>query len=292
MKKILLCILVFVAVGYFVVMETKTGQDLFLDRLLSVMTQNQQTAPVDGLDVFVCGASSPLSTTGNAQSCVFIIAGDRSFIVDTGPGSPRVIRRLGLALNNLETVLLTHFHGDHISALGDVNFNSWVAGRNKKLMVIGPEGVHQVVSGFNQAYSLDSIYRTRHHGWDILPLEYSVMESKTIKSGLILEEDEFTIRAFRVDHSPIEPAVGYRFDYKGRSVAVSGDAIVTKEYQEAVKSVDLLLADALSTVLVSKMSEALADNGNKRTSKLIYDCLLYTSPSPRDRQKSRMPSSA
>ena len=101
------------------------------------------------------------------------------------------------------------------------------------------------------------------------------MQSKTIKSGLILEEDELTIRAFRVDHSPIEPAVGYRFDYKGRSVAVSGDAIVTKEYQEAVESVDLLLADALSTVLVSKMSEALADNGNKRTSKLIHDVLDY-----------------
>ena len=157
MKKILLCVLVFFAAGYFVVMETETGQDLFLDRLLSVMTQNQQTAPVDGLDVYICGASSPLSTTGNAQSCVFIIAGDRSFVVDTGPGSPRVIRRLGLPLNNLEAVLLTHFHGDHISALGDVNFNSWVAGRVKKLTVMGPEGVDLVVNGFNQAYSLDSL---------------------------------------------------------------------------------------------------------------------------------------
>ena len=275
MKKILLCILVFVAAGYFVVMETETGQDLFLDRLLSVMTQNQQTAPVDGLDVYICGASSPLSTTGNAQSCVFIIAGDRSFVVDTGPGSPRVMRRLGLPLNNLEAVLLTHFHGDHISALGDVNFNSWVAGRGKKLTVMGPEGVDLVVNGFNQAYSLDSSYRTRHHGWDILPLDHSVMQSKTIEAGLVFEEDGLSIRAFRVDHSPIEPAVGYRFDYKGRSVAVSGDSIVTKDYREAVDGVDLLLADALSEVLVSKMSEALSANGNERTSKLIHDVLDY-----------------
>ena len=275
MKKVFLCILGFLVAGYFFVMETESGQDLFLDRLLSVMTQSQQEFLVDGLDVYVCGASSPLSTTGSAQSCVFVKAGDRSFVVDVGPGSPGVIRRLGLPLHNLEGVLLTHFHGDHIAGLGDINFNSWVAGRNKQLMVMGPEGVDQVVSGFNQAYSLDSSYRTRHHGWNILPLEYSVMESKTIKSGLILEEDGLTIRAFRVDHSPIEPAVGYRFDYKGRSVAVSGDAIVTKEYQEAVESVDLLLADALSTVLVSKMSEALADNGNKRTSKLIHDVLDY-----------------
>ena len=59
MKKILLCILVFAAAGYFVVMETETGQDLFLDRLLSVMTQNQQTAPVDGLDVISAEPLAP-----------------------------------------------------------------------------------------------------------------------------------------------------------------------------------------------------------------------------------------
>ena len=78
-----------------------------------------------------------------------------------------------------------------------------------------------------------------------------------------------------MDHSPIEPAVGYRFDYKGRSVAVSGDSIVTEDYREAVDGVDLLLADALSEVLVSKMSEALSANGNERTSKLIHDVLDY-----------------
>ena len=275
MKKVIFFLIVFLVAGYGFVMKTQTGQDFFLDRLLKMMTQGQEQLLVDGLDVHVCGASSPLSMIDKAQSCVFVSAGDKSFVVDIGPGSPRVIRRLGLPLQNLEAVLLTHFHSDHISGLGDLNFNSWVSGRTKRMKVLGPSGVEQVVDGFNQAYSLSRSYRTSHHGADILPPEFSAMESKIIEPGVVYEQDGLVIKAFRVDHSPIEPAIGYRFDYKGRSVAISGDTVVTDEYQRAVEGVDLLLSDALSTVLVSKMSDALSANGNKRTAKLIGDVLDY-----------------
>ena len=274
-KKGLLFLFVFFTAGYLFVMETETGQDFFLDRLLQTMTQGQSRFVVDGLEVHVCGVSSPLSMIPKAQSCIFVSAGDKSFVVDIGPGSPRMIRSLGLPLRNLEAVLLTHFHSDHIAGLGDLNFNSWLSGRKSSLTVIGAKGVDQVVDGFNQAYSLDSSYRTRHHGADVLPLEVSTMKSKTVEPGVVYEKGELVITAFRVDHSPIEPAVGYRFDYKGRSVAVSGDTVVTYEYQRAVENVDLLLSDALSTVLVTKMSAAMAANGNRRTSKIIADVLDY-----------------
>ena len=65
-------------------------------------------------------------------------------------------------MQHLKGVLLTHYHSDHIGDLPGVNLASWIAGRSEPLAVIGPEGVDEVVTGFNQAYALDRSYRTAH----------------------------------------------------------------------------------------------------------------------------------
>ena len=236
------------------------------------MKQPPPISEYDGLQVFMCGTSSPLPDPNRAQACVAVRAGKSLFLVDAGAGSARVATLGRLPLERLVAVFLTHFHSDHIAALPEFNLNSWVAGRPWPLAVFGPSGVAGVVDGLNAAYRLDSTYRVAHHGEELMSPELGVMQANLIEAGTTQEFGELTITAFEVNHDPIRPAVGYRFDYRGRSVVISGDAIVTSSLVDAAKGADLLLQDALSLPIVQTLERASAGT---RMEKILHDIQDY-----------------
>ncbi|HSG89649.1 MAG TPA: MBL fold metallo-hydrolase [Pseudomonadales bacterium] len=251
-------------------------QDSVLERGLdAAMRAPAEAPPEGGLRVIMCGTSSPLPAPDRAQACVAVQAGDRLYLVDAGAGSPNVATAAGLPLEDLRAILLTHFHSDHIAAIGDFNLMSWVAGRLAPLEVAGPEGVERVVAGFNEVYALDRTYRVAHHGADLLPPELHVLAARTIAPGVILDEDGLTITAFTVDHSPVSPTVGYRFDRGGRSVVIAGDTLATQGLREAARDADLLLADALSLPIVQAMERAATAAGQTRRAKIFADIQDY-----------------
>ena len=119
----------------------------------------------DGLHVTICGAGGPMPDIKRSGACVAIVAGQKIFLVDTGTNGVRNLGRLRYPLGKVAAVLLTHFHTDHIDGLGETATLRWVSVANTRpLPVIGPEGVTQVVAGFNEAYELDAGYRHDHHG--------------------------------------------------------------------------------------------------------------------------------
>ncbi|MBT8146153.1 MAG: MBL fold metallo-hydrolase, partial [Gammaproteobacteria bacterium] len=203
-------------------------------------------ANFDGLRITLCGTSSPLPAPGRAQACVAVETPDHLYIVDAGSGSAATANLAGIPTEKLRGVLLTHFHSDHISDIGDFNLNSWVAGRPEPLQIIGPEGVDRIVEGLNITYELDRGYRVAHHGEELLKPELGVLHSRTIDEGVIVDQDGLLITAFEVSHPPIEPAFGYRLDYENRSVVISGDSLVTDKIIEMSDGVDIVLHDAMA----------------------------------------------
>jgi len=226
------------------------------------------------LRVYVCGSASPLGM-GQAQACIAVITPEHFYLIDSGAGSTDNISRLGLPTSQLDGLLLTHFHSDHIAEIYEVNLNSWVQGRPQPLTIYGPQGVDEVVNGVNASYRQDRIYRTGHHGEDLLPPALGVLAHKTISPGVILEDGDLTITAYVGEHPPIEPAVGYRFDYRGRSVVISGDSNVNGNTLKIVDGADLLLHDALSLPIVSALSKAMGAAGQSRQSKIVADVMDY-----------------
>lgn len=244
---------------------------------LSVPSKGQQTSSdiFDGLKVTLCGTSSPLVAPGRAQACVAIETPDHLYIVDAGSGSAATATLARVPTVKLRGILLTHFHSDHISDIGDFNLNSWVAGRPAPLQIIGPEGVERVVEGFNIAYELDLGYRVAHHGEELLNPILGVLQPRQITEGIILEEDGLRITAFEVSHPPIEPALGYRFDYGGRSLVISGDSLVTDTIIEISDGADLVLHDAMALQLVQTMETLASRTGNTRQATLLHDIQDY-----------------
>ena len=236
------------------------------------MQQPSVMSQYDGLKVFLCGTSSPLPAPDRAQACVAILAGESLYLVDAGAGSARVAALGRLPMERLEAVFLTHFHSDHIAALPEFNLNSWVAGRPQPLAVFGPPGVDEVVDGLNAAYRLDSTYRVAHHGEDLMRPELGEMQANLMEAGTALDVGDLRISSFEVNHDPIRPAVGYRFDYRGRSVVVSGDAIITPGLVQAATGADVLLQDSLSLPIVRTLEKAAAGS---RMEKIFFDIQDY-----------------
>ena len=262
--------------AYVALTNLRSGQDFLLEQAIEAQVAGM-LKPYDfvGLEVMVCGSSSPLPDPTRAQACIMVRAGDQMFIIDSGSGSNTVMLANGAPYQLIRGLLLTHFHSDHISGIGDMNLASWVAGRPEPMLVIGPQGVEEVVAGYNMAFALDRSYRTLHHGEDLMPAALGVIAARTIEPGVIHNEGGLTITAFEVDHSPIKPAFGYRFDYMGRSVVVSGDTIVTKGLEQAAMNVDLLLTDALSHKLIHSLAKAAAAAGADKRAQVLRDVLDY-----------------
>jgi ribonuclease Z len=158
----------------------------------------------------------------------------------------------------------------------------WAGGDNTApLPVYGPEGVQQVVDGFNTAYAQDFIYRHEHHGDTVAPLSGAGLKAVPFTKpamgelALVLEQDGLKVEALAVDHTPVEPAVGYRFSYKGRSLLITGDTVKLANIEQFAQGVDLLVHEALAPNLVNLMNAVAKRNGNIILEKITHDILDY-----------------
>ncbi|MGV3730438.1 MAG: MBL fold metallo-hydrolase [Sphingopyxis sp.] len=234
----------------------------------------------DGLHAGLCGTGSPLPNRERAAACTVVIAGKAMFVVDAGEGAARNIALMGLPNGRVKAMFLTHFHSDHIDGMGSMMLLRWTAsGNTAPLPVYGPAGVEQVVAGFNAAYELDNGYRTAHHGKTITPPAAAGATARPfatpVAPTIVYDADGLRVTAFAVDHRPVQPSVGYRFDYKGRSLVVSGDTGPSKSLEAASKGADLLIHEALNPAMVRQLAANLDKAGRKQAAQIMRDILDY-----------------
>src|SRR5262245_4295947 len=183
-------------------------------------------------------------------------------------------------------VLLTHFHSDHIGDLGELNLQTWAGGRPGPLTVYGGPGVERVVNGFNEAYRLDQGYRTAHHTakvmppatWPMIPMTVELNGTPSAakdRRAQVLNDGALTVTAFEVDHAPIEPAYAYRFDYKGRSVVITGDLKNHAPLAAAARDADLMVSEAIAVNMTRVLGASARDAGRDSTAAIMHDIEDY-----------------
>ncbi len=275
-------IVIIILVAGVLASRERIGMRAFLPVATRFMTVDVIGDLPDGLHVGLAGTGAPMPDAKRVGPCAVVIAGKSLFIVDSGPGSTRTIELMRLPLGDVKAVLLTHYHSDHIGALGELLIKSWTGGARKEpLDVFGPKGVEEVVSGFNLAYSIDSELRVAHHGPETVPPTGAGGVAKPFhfpdgkEEVVIIDDDGVKVTAFLVDHRPVEPAVGYRFDYRGRSVVISGDTLPCDSLRRQAAGVDLLMHEALQPDIVRVLGNAARISGRAGTANITEDIPDY-----------------
>lgn len=269
------------------------GKDWIADRIVDE-TMNREvgvdftkTMP-DGINVYLCGTGSPLPDMDHAGPCVGVVAGKDAFIFDVGSGSIRKLLRMGYPIERLQGTFITHLHSDHIDGMGELLVQAWVGGsRTTPMPVYGPEGIDKVMGGFLQAYDIDRGYRIAHHGPQVArPEGFGAVTHvvSTVPGAVVYEANGVRITATTVDHGPVKPAFGYRLDYKGRSITISGDQAFSPSFVALSKGTDVMFHEALNRKLVARMHDKLAERGHADLAKVFGDIQGYHS-SPEDAAK-------
>ena len=275
--------LVLVALLGFNLFKPQIAERTFLRAIDKNAGVDRSAALPDGLHVYLCGTGSPMPDATRAGPCIGVLAGEKAYVFDTGSGGVRNLGSMGFPIARLEGVYLTHLHSDHIDGLGELLMLSWIAGsRTQPTPVRGPVGTTEVVRGFNISYRLDSTYRIAHHGADVAnpggfggEADEIVIPAGPGGQKVVYEDGDLKITAIRVSHAPIEPAFGYRVDYKDRSISISGDTIYLPSFIAASEGVDLMLHEALSKKMVAAIGDVLEERGLQNPAKIFDDIVDY-----------------
>jgi len=257
---------------------TAVATKIIQERFLRQLHKND-----DGLFVGLAGTGAPFPDVNRVGPCIVVEAGEHLYIVDAGPGTTRNIGLMGFDIARVEAVFLTHFHSDHIANLGEIMLQRWASGsRAKPVDVIGPQGVESVVEGFNHAYGLDAGYRVAFHGAATVPASgaggtarpFSLSAAEDA-SAVLVDKGGVKITAFKVNHPPVYPAVGYRFDYKGRSLVVSGDTMPCPSLKKQSQGVDVLLHEAQQPSMIKMIHDQTGLSPNPSLAKITADIPRY-----------------
>jgi ribonuclease Z len=184
------------------------------------------------------GTGSPPPNPRRRGPATLVVVGDgERFLVDAGSGVGVQLVQAGVRPYDWPPVFITHHHSDHTIDLGHLLITRWIVGQNAPFEVYGPAGTRRQMDKLLDWLRWDLDVRRAHMHERPLP-DVRVTE---IEEGRVLERDGLRVSAFLVEHDPVKPAFGYRFDAEGRSVVVSGDTRPCENLMRWSRGVDLLV---------------------------------------------------
>jgi ribonuclease Z len=226
--------------------------------LLAALRLSAGPAPPPGMRVTLLGTGNPRPSMTRFGPSILVEAGTVRILVDAGRGATQRLFAIGSRdlLTGIDLVLLTHLHSDHVVGLPDLWLTGWLFGRTKPFALKGPEGTAALMAHLEQAFEFD--VKVRRDVDERLPGAGAAIDAKDIPPETIVEISGVKVTAFAVDHGPVKPAYGYRIDYAGKSVVLSGDTRYSENLVAHAKGCDVLVHEVVAPS-VEVTRSALAD---------------------------------
>jgi len=194
--------------------------------------------------VTLLGTGAPPPLMRRFGPGVLVQAGGQSVLIDSGRGVTQRLFQLGVKLGAIDAVFITHLHSDHIVGIPDLWLTGWLeaayAQRNGPFRIWGPAGTRAMMGHLEKAYDWDIRQRIADQG--LKAENVAVQASEVTDGAVVYERNGLKVSAIEVDHGDLlRPAFGYRVDYDGRSVVISGDTKPSENLIRRSAGTDLLI---------------------------------------------------
>jgi ribonuclease BN (tRNA processing enzyme) len=191
----------------------------------------------DRLTLTILGSGDPFGSGGRNQSGYLVEAGSLRLLLDCGVTTPVALKRQGLDPANLQAVILTHLHADHVAGLPLLYHEfQHLSGRDDPLTVAGPRGVKSRVERIYRVLYPPKAGKTRRFRVDYRELRPGIPFYPDGRRGP-------RVRPFRVSHQGNRPNFGYCVRWKGRTLAYSGDTQWFEDLPAEVRGADLFVCE-------------------------------------------------
>lgn len=181
------------------------------------------------------GCGDAFGSGGRFNTCFHLVGERTNLLIDCGASSLPALKRLDIVRNDIELILITHFHGDHFAGLPFFLLDAQFSRRTKPLVIAGPEGIEMRLAQVMEALFENSSKTQQKFDLSIVALK----PEQTVGFG------EVSVTPYPVVHgSSGGPFLGYRIETEGRIVAYSADTEWTETLIPLGRGADLFIAEA------------------------------------------------
>ena len=160
-------------------------------------------------------------------------------LIDCGSGVTQNLNQASISSANIDALLLTHLHSDHVVDLYQLIISSWHLCRNKPWKIYGPKGTKKFVQSIMKVWQKERELRIQYEQrFSTKAFNIKVKEFK--KYGQVKIKD-LIFEYFEVDHNPVKYAYGFNFHHKRKKITISGDTRPCNNLMKHALKADVLL---------------------------------------------------
>lgn len=187
------------------------------------------------IKLHVLGCGDAFGSGGRFNTCFHVSTPSTAFLIDCGASALIAMRRFGVAPDDVESVFLTHLHGDHFGGLPFLILDAQhVSRRTTPLTIAGPPGLRERLPALMEAMFPGSSAVELRFTLNIVELQQEV---PTRVNGV-------EVKPFPVRHPSGAPSYALRLECENRIICYTGDTEWVEPLISAGREADLLIAEA------------------------------------------------
>jgi ribonuclease Z len=193
--------------------------------------------------VTLLGTGNPRPSIDRFGPSILVEAGREKLLFDCGRGATQRLYQLQVPFAEVSALFLTHLHSDHVVGIPDLWLTGWILGRKTPLRVWGPAGTRQMFADLERAFQFD--IHIRRDVDEKLAAQGVAVVARDVEQGVAYRNGSLKVTAFTVDHGRVKPALGYRIDFAGHSVVLSGDTRFSENLIRFAQGTDVLVHEVI-----------------------------------------------
>jgi ribonuclease BN (tRNA processing enzyme) len=189
---------------------------------------------VSAVNVTFVGSGDAFGSGGRFQTCILVDSAAGRFLLDCGASSLIALKRQRIPPESIDTVLITHLHGDHFGGLPFFILDAQFSKRRRPLLIAGPRGLKDRVRD-----AMEVLFPGSSETNQGFPIDYLELPAET-ESAL----GPLKVTPLEVVHFCGSPAYALRIECDGRIIAYSGDTQWTDSLLTVADGADLFICEA------------------------------------------------